>query len=301
MKKHLSRITAIVSAVFGLVFIILLICTAFGGLSSEDFDNKLVKILLFVFGGCYVAITVTAVALQFSDKVTVKEVQVSQSMGGNVKVTPAVIRGLIKKNVKALPGIKFRHMSLFLTEFGVQIGMTVSCSGGRRAQETGAFLQALVADVCKRELDLEFRTINVKVVGFKSVYTPDVAKIEAETQAMLGKQPEFPDEPADPEYYDVETPVADANVVNNAPEATEDIPAAPETPADEMPDTAETTDAAEAAETTENAEESAEETKSGEDTWDIPDVNEERQTDTEEETETEDTHEETDTDTDDKF
>lgn len=225
MKKHLSKITCIVSAAFGLVFIILLICTAFGGLSSADFDNKLVKVLLFVFGGCYLAITITAIALQFSDKVAVKEVQVAQNRGGNIKVTPSVIRGLIKKNVKVLDGIKFRHMSLFLTEFGVQIGMTVSCEGGRRAQETGAFLQALVADICKRELDLEFRTINVKVVGFKSVYVPDISKIEADTQAMLGKQPEFPDEKSDPEYYEVtdevSTPVADANVANNAPETVE--------------------------------------------------------------------------------
>lgn len=222
MKKHLSRITCIVSAVFGLVFIILLICTAFGGLRSADFDNRLVKVLLFVFGGCYLAITATAIALQFSDKVAVREVQVAQNKGGNIKVTPAVIRNLIKKNVKVLPGIKFRHMSLYLTEFGVQIGMTVSCEGGRRAQETGAFLQALVEDICKRELDLEFRTINVKVVGFKSVYVPDVAKIEAETQSMLGKQPEFPEEKNDPEYYEitdeVSTPVADENVANNAPE-----------------------------------------------------------------------------------
>lgn len=223
MKKNLARITAIVSAAFGIMFIILLICTAFGGLSSADFDNKLVKVLLFVFGGCYLGVTIAMVALQFASRVTVREVQVAQMGSGNIKVTPAVIRGLIKKNVKALDGIRFRRMSLILTEFGVQLSLTVSCSLGRRAQETGAFLQALIADVCKRELDLEFHTVNVKVVGFKSIYAPDIARIEAETQAMLGKEPEFPDERPDPEFIEVETPADDAN---NAPESSDEATAA---------------------------------------------------------------------------
>ena len=182
MKKLMSKITAIISAVFGLVFIILLITTAFGGLTSADFDNRLVKVLLFVFGGCYVLTAVATIAFMFNERVTIKEVQVSHGGLGNIKVTPAVIKTLIKKNLKNLPGLSFNGMQLYMTEFGIQLAVAIKCSDGRRAEEAGVFVQALVADLCKKELDLEFHTINVKVSGFKSNYEPDVNAIEAQAK-----------------------------------------------------------------------------------------------------------------------
>lgn len=242
MKKYLSKITAIISGIFGLTFIILLICTAFGGLSAEDFDNGLVKALLFVFGGCYLLVTAAAIALQFGDRVTVREVQVAQGDGGNIKVTPAVVRSLIKKNISVLDGIKFRRLHLFLTEFGVQITVVVAYSDGRRVEETGAFLQKLITDVCERELDLSFHKINIRVVGFKSVYIPDVAALEAETQSALGKQPVIRDDNVDPVYVNADAeaqaeepaqaaepdnPAAEAEAENAAPiAADEDAPSA---------------------------------------------------------------------------
>ncbi len=236
MKKYLSKITAIISGIFGLTFIILLICTAFGGLSAEDFDNGLVKALLFVFGGCYLLVTAAAIALQFGDRVTVREVQVAQGDGGNIKVTPAVVRSLIKKNISVLDGIKFRRLHLFLTEFGVQITVVVAYSDGRRVEETGAFLQKLITDVCERELDLSFHKINIKVVGFKSVYIPDVAA------SALGKRPVIRDDNVDPVYVNADAeaqaeepaqaaepdnPAAEAEAENAAPiAANEDAPSA---------------------------------------------------------------------------
>ena len=102
MKKHLSKVTAIVSGVFGLVFIILLLVTAFGGLDASDFDNRLVKVLLFVFGGCYLATTIATVLFEFADRMPVREIQVSQSGKGGVRVTPAVIRKLVRKPLREL-------------------------------------------------------------------------------------------------------------------------------------------------------------------------------------------------------
>ncbi len=206
MKKNLSRITVIVSGVFGLIFIILLLCTAFGGLITADYQNGLVRALLFVFGGIYLFVTVLAALLQFSEHITVKEVKVTQKEIGTIKVTPDVVRSLVKQNIKELEGIRFRRMQLILTEFGVQLNVLVSYSGGRRVEETSEFLRNLISDVCKRELDLSFNTINIKVTGFKSVYVPDVKAIESGVQKNLGHEPIERDDAPDPLYIDADSP-----------------------------------------------------------------------------------------------
>ena len=220
MKKHLSKVTAIVSGVFGLVFIILLLVTAFGGLDASDFDNRLVKVLLFVFGGCYLATTIATVLFEFADRMPVREIQVSQSGKGGVRVTPAVIRKLVRKHLRELDGIRYRRMGLYLTEYGVRLDISVGCSEGRRAEETGKLVQELVADVCAHELDLEFCAINVRVSTFGSDYKPDMDKLAeaAEAEPTLDV-PDGPvsDEP-EPEYIDLDARAAEAHAAEAATE-----------------------------------------------------------------------------------
>lgn len=206
MKKNLSRITVIVSGAIGLIFIILLIATAFGGLLTTDYENGLVRALLFVFGGIYLTVTVTAALLQFSEHITVKEVKIAQNGGGTITVTPGVVRSLVKSNMKELEGIRFRRMQLVLTEFGVQLNVLVSYSSGRRVEETSEFLRRLIADVCKRELDLSFKTINIKVTGFQSVYIPDVKALESGVQENLGHEPIERDDSPEPVYINADSP-----------------------------------------------------------------------------------------------
>ena len=184
MKRNLAIITTAVSAGLTLVFIILLLCTAFGGLTAEDFDNTLVKTLLFVFSGIYAIDIGVAIYCQSHKSINAKEVQVAASSGGSVKVTPNAVKNLIKKNISGIDGIKFNSCALVITETGVQLNLSVAYSDGKKTDDASAYLQALVSDVCRSELDLRLSAVNVRVTGFKSTYVPDPETISRRAEEI---------------------------------------------------------------------------------------------------------------------
>ena len=203
MKKNLAKITAIVSVIIGVTFFALLLTASFGGISAREFDNGVVRALMFVLGGCYGLTAIAPVWFQCAEKITVREIRVSQNNEGAVKVTPAVVRKLIRKNLRKVEGVKLLRASLSLSEFGVRLSITVSYGSGRRVEETSDMLRALIADVCERELDLTFHDITVKVVGFKSVYVPDVKALTLQVAENLGKEPIIKPNP-EPTFIDAD-------------------------------------------------------------------------------------------------
>lgn len=176
MKKNLAIITTAISAALALVFIILMLFTAFGGLAAEDFDNTVVKTLLFAFSGIFLADTVAALCFQAHKGVS-KEVQVAATTNGNVKITQSTVKALIKKSISGIDGIKFRNCTLGIDETGVRLDLSVNYYGGKKTNEASSYLQALVSDVCNNELDLKLSAVNIRVIRFKSAYFPDPNEI----------------------------------------------------------------------------------------------------------------------------
>ena len=74
MKKSFEKIFVLASVVVAIILIMVLVVTAFGGIKQEDFDNNLVRGLLFTLAILYLVLSVVAVVLVFINSDVIKEV-----------------------------------------------------------------------------------------------------------------------------------------------------------------------------------------------------------------------------------
>lgn len=190
MKRNIAIITTVVSALLALVFVVLLICAAFGAVTAEDFGNNLVKALLLVFSAIYLIDTGVAVYCQTHKSAIAKEVTVASTSGGNVKIAPNTVRNLIKKYVSGIEGVKFRNYALTIDETGVRLDLSVGFYGGKKTYDASSYIRTLVTDICRTELDLRLSAVNIRVTDFKSVYAPDPDTFSRPTE-KLGTENKF--------------------------------------------------------------------------------------------------------------
>lgn len=179
MKKY--KITIITAGALGLTFFVLLVVTAFGGFKTSDYYGGVARTLIFALGACFLLFIALALRFASPQVDTLKEISVD-GKSGQTKITPAVVKKLIRKNVAPLSGVRLLSTTINLTEFGVKLVATFALSGGRRVEETSALLRELISDVCLRELNLTFHDVEIRVTDFHSVYVPDLSGMENKTK-----------------------------------------------------------------------------------------------------------------------
>lgn len=185
MKKNLAIATAAVGAAIALVFASLLLCAAFGGLTADDFNGGAARILITALAGIFLALTAVTIGL-LSGKGIRSEVRVASCAGGSIRISPQVIRKLIKKSVSGEKGVDWRGCTLFIDENGVRAEISVSCRGGTKTSDAGARIQSLALAGVERELGLKLCAADIRVVGFRGGCAPGKTRAAGETAANIG-------------------------------------------------------------------------------------------------------------------
>ena len=222
MKKNLEKIFTCASVVVAIILIMVLIVTAFGGIKQEDFDNDLVKGLLFTLAILYIVLSVVSVVLIFVNSDVVKDVTLRNEKGGSIKVSANVITKYVKSACLEVEGVKCKKVVLVSDEYGVRLKANVKVVD-KDVIEVETYLRTLLEDMFLKEFNFKFNSIEFKVTALVPKYKADKAEIEEavakkleELKAERGETVEESDAP----YEDVEN---------------EELPLEDETPVDEAP------------------------------------------------------------------
>lgn len=184
MKKNLEKIFTLASVVVAVILIMVLIVTAFGGIKQEDFDNNLVKGLLFTLGILYLVLSITAVVLVFINADAVKDVTLRTDKGGSIKVSANVIYKYVKKACAQVEGVKCQKVLLVSDEYGVRLKVNVKVVD-KDVIEVETYLRTLLEDLFRNEFDFSFSSIEFKVTALVPKYQANKEEIEAAVAKKL--------------------------------------------------------------------------------------------------------------------
>lgn len=203
MKKNITRIFATASVVVALVFIIVLLVTAFGGITSEEYDNALVRGLFIAMGVVYLCLAGVTLALLFINDELVKEIVVRSDKEGGTRTTVGVIKKLTKDAIMKsedtrIEGVKCNKCVVVVNEYGVRLKVTVSIKD-RDLKEIEGLLRALLEDKFLGALDFRFHSIEIKVKKLQPKYKVDAEKIKAEVAERERIESESANESAEAE------------------------------------------------------------------------------------------------------
>lgn len=195
MKKNVIKILATASACVAVVLTIILIVTAFGGISMEEYDNSLVKWLITTMGIVYIISAALTLTMLFTNDETIKEIVLANGKEGSTRATLGVVKKIAKENCVAIEGVKFRKCAIAVNDYGVKLRVVVSINDSDVPAAT-RHLRAVLEDAYEGALGFRFFSVDIKVKKLKSKYKPDVALvisksdeeavIEAERKAALG-------------------------------------------------------------------------------------------------------------------
>ena len=211
MKKNLEKIFTLASVIVAIILIMVLIVTAFGGIKQEDFDNNLVKGLLFTLGLLYLVLSIVAVVLIFINSDVVKDVTLRTDKGGSVKVSAGVITKYVKSACVQVEGVKCKKVALVSDEYGVRLRVNVKVVD-KDVIEVETYLRTLLEDMFLHEFDFSFNSIEFKVTALVPKYEANKAEIDAEVQKKLEElrekreQEEAKEEPAEEALEPAENP-----------------------------------------------------------------------------------------------
>lgn len=222
MKKNIEKILASASAIVALVLIVILVVTAFGGITPEEFDNELVQGLIVTLGALYLLLTAATIAMIFAGSDAVREITLRSEQGGNCKATLGVIRKLVKETFSGIQGVRMGKVSLIVNEYGVKLRVAVRITD-RDVFETETYLRTLLEEVFKGALGFKFHTIEFKVVSLQARFKPDAEKVEAAVAEKVAEHT--------PNYAVIPNMVESAAPADETP--------ADETPAEAIPEAAE--------------------------------------------------------------
>lgn len=222
MKKNIEKILASASAIVALVLIVILVVTAFGGITPEEFDNELVQGLIVTLGALYLLLTAATIAMIFAGSDAVREITLRSEQGGNCKATLGVIRKLVKETFSGIQGVRMGKVSLIVNEYGVKLRVAVRITD-RDVFETETYLRTLLEEVFKGALGFKFHTIEFKVVSLQARFKPDAEKVEAAVAEKVAEHT--------PNYAVIPNMVESAAPADETPE--EAIPEAAEAVAEE--------------------------------------------------------------------
>ncbi|MGN0796156.1 MAG: hypothetical protein ACI4MT_04290 [Christensenellales bacterium] len=196
-KKIFDKVLSVASMIIGVIFIIVLLVTIFNGFEPEVFNNDLVKGLFVALGVVYLAMSVGALIYTFSDNDAVREIVINSNKVSSTKLSAAVIKKMVRKNVKTVEGVKCQKISLILTEYGVKLKLGIKISSGN-VQEKSVYLKCLIEEAFYNALGYKFYAIDFKISSMKieGVQADDELKNKAkkEYEELSTKPTEEPKE-----------------------------------------------------------------------------------------------------------
>lgn len=184
MKKNLEKIFASASIVVALILVMVLIVTAFGGISTEEFESQLVRGLLITLAVLYLVLSVTALVLMFVSDDVVKEITLRSEQDGSVRVTVGVVNKMVRKACNEVEGVKCQKVALVTDEYGVRLKVNVKIVD-KDVLQTETYLRTLFEDVFMGEFAFKFHTIEFKVTALAPKYKADPALIEQKVAQRL--------------------------------------------------------------------------------------------------------------------
>ena len=238
MKKNLEKIFTSASVVVAIILIMVLIVTAFGGIKQEDFDNNLVKGLLFTLGILYLVLSIVSIVLIFINSEAIKDVILRSDKGGSIKVSAGVINKYVKSACSEIEGVKCQKVGLVSDEYGVRLKVNVKVVD-KDVIEVETYLRTLLEDMFLKEFNFRFSSIEFKVTALVPKYKADEAEIEAAVAKKLEEmRKENEQEGEAPVPEDLE-PVEVEDAPQEAEEAVEEAQAEDALPSEEPEEVAE--------------------------------------------------------------
>lgn len=256
MKKNLEKIFASCSVVVALILVMILLVTAFGGISTDEFESQLVRGLILTLAVLYAVLAVTSLVLIFVNSDVVKEVTIRQEKGGSIRVSASVVTKLVKNTCKQIEGVKCQKVTLVSDEYGVRLKLNVKVID-KDVVEAETYVRTLLEEEFLGEFGFRFSSIEVKVVALTPHFKADSDKVNAKVQEKLASLKQAEEEtPEDGNADDVQDEENVANAEENVANA-EETEVTEEAQADDEQQ-AEQESADETAEETETADETAE-------------------------------------------
>ena len=210
MKKSFEKIFVLASVVVAIILIMVLVVTAFGGIKQEDFDNNLVRGLLFTLAILYLVLSVVAVVLVFINSDVIKEVTLRSEQGGSVKVSVHVIAKYVKNACAEVEGVKCKKVTLVSDEYGVRLKADVKVVD-KDVIEVETYLRTLLEDMFLNEFNFKFNSIEFKVTALVPKYKADKEEIDA---AVLKKLEEIKAEKHEEDAVSEEVEAANEEAAN---------------------------------------------------------------------------------------
>lgn len=186
MKKNLEKIFASASIVVAIVLIMVLIITAFGGISTDEFDSQLVRGLLITLAILYFILAGVALALMFIVGDAVKEIVIHTEQKGSMRVSVGVVNKMVKQTCKEVDGVKCKKVALISDEYGVRLKLSVKIID-KEVVETETYLRTLLEDVFMGEFGFRFHTIEIKITSLQPKYKADQAVIDERVKEKLAQ------------------------------------------------------------------------------------------------------------------
>lgn len=186
MKKNLAKIFASCSIVVAIILIMILLVTAFGGISTDEFDSQLVRGLLITLAILYIALSAITLTLIFINSDVVKEITLRAEQGGSVRVSSTVITKLVKNACKDVDGVKGRKVTVITDEYGARLKVNVKVVD-KDVIEAETYLRTLLEDVFMKEFGFAFHSIEIKVMSLQSKYQADQAEINKRVEEKLSQ------------------------------------------------------------------------------------------------------------------
>ena len=214
MKKSFEKIFVLASVVVAIILIMVLVVTAFGGIKQEDFDNNLVRGLLFTLAILYLVLSVVAVVLVFINSDVIKEVTLRSEQGGSVKVSVHVIAKYVKNACAEVEGVKCKKVTLVSDEYGVRLKADVKVVD-KDVIEVETYLRTLLEDMFLNEFNFKFNSIEFKVTALVPKYKADKDEIDA---AVLKKLEEIKADKHEEETVSEEVVAANEEVIEESEE-----------------------------------------------------------------------------------
>ena len=184
MKKTLEKIFILASVVVAVILIMVLVVTAFGGIKSEDFDNNLVKGLLFTLSLLYLALSIITIVLAFINTDAIKDVTLHTDKGGSIKVSVGVVSKYVKKACAQVEGVKCKKVDLVSDEYGVRLKACIKVVD-KDVVEVETYIRILLEDMFLHEFNFTFSSIELKVTALVPKYEANQAEIEAAVEKKL--------------------------------------------------------------------------------------------------------------------
>ncbi len=184
MKRNLSKIFASSSIVVAVILVMILLVTAFGGITQEEFDSKLVQGLLITLAILYIALSIVTLVLIFINNDVLKDITLRSDRGGAAKVSVAVIKKMVKSACVSIEGVKGKKVAVVSDDYGAHLKVSIKVVD-KDVVEAEVYLRTLLEDMFTKEFGYSFQSIDVRVMALESKYKADENEINTRVEARL--------------------------------------------------------------------------------------------------------------------